>query len=188
MSELQSETQLSARKKVLVLVDWENLFLCLHEKFGADMRLEYRIQKFLEWIQSEIGELVGGYGFVFAPEHMSFLHREICRKNNLRLIICPKRQIEVDGASPARNEDTVDETLMWFGELMMRHQDVGFICLVSGDDDYVPFMEAAKKQDIKRALAPPTVDSLSKAMGLIRTADEHPITGKKMLLVLESLV
>ena len=118
--------------KVLVLIDWDNLFLCLQDKFGAEMNLEHRIQKLMEWIQNEIGEILEGYGFVFAPDHLNSLHREMLIRNNLRIIISPKEQI--DGLQ----RDTVDKTLMWFGRMMLRHSDIGFICLVSGDEDFVP--------------------------------------------------
>ncbi|MCX6718738.1 MAG: NYN domain-containing protein [Candidatus Staskawiczbacteria bacterium] len=168
-------------KKVLVLIDWDNLFICLCNRFGAEIRLEYRIQKLLEWVQSQIGEILKGYGFVFAPEHLADFYQKLCTENNLRLMICPKRQ--TDG----KEEDTVDATLIWFARLMMRHPDVGYICLVAGDDDYVAMMKEAGLCGIKRVLAPPTIGSLSKNKKLVATADKHPTTLKKMLLRIDTL-
>ena len=173
--------------KVLLLVDWDNLFICLYNKFKQEMRLEYRIGKMVEWVQNEIGELLEGHGFVFAPEHLSVLHQQMCVEKHMRLITCHKRQIREPSGKIVREEDTVDETLIWFGKLMLRHPDVKFICVVSGDDGYVSLMEDALKYGVKRALVPPTVDSLSRKKNLVRMADKHPKTLKRMLLSLDTL-
>lgn len=188
----KNKTLSATPKKVLVLIDWDNLFLCLHNRFARQMRIEYRIQKLLKWVQKEIGEIFEGYGFVFAPEHLSTIHQDMCTDNNLRLFTCPKRQLDKPKKNLKTNkmvteEDTVDETLMWFGKIMMSHSNVGFICLVAGDDDYVPLMKEAKKQNIQRVLIPPTLDSLSRSKRLVRLADKHPITKEKMILRLDTL-
>ena len=166
------------RSKVLILIDWDNLFICLQEKFGAEMRIEERLQALTEWIKTEIGEIFKGWGFVFAPDHLTIIHRDIFVKNNLRLMICPKEQVG------GTQKDTVDETLIWFGEAILDHPDIGFICLVSGDADYIEFLEKAKRAGIKVALAPPTINSLSR--NLLDCVDIHPKTGKKMILRLDT--
>jgi len=165
--------------EVLVLIDWDNLFICLQERFGAEMRLENRIQALIEWIKSDIGEIWREWGFVFAPDYLTIIHRDIFVRNNLRLMICPKKQIG------EMQMDTVDETLIWFGEAMLNHPEIGFICLVSGDADYVKFLEKAKKAGVKIALAPPTINSLSR--DLVGYANINPKTGKKIILRLDTL-
>lgn len=180
-------------KKVLLLVDWENLFFNLFTDFGAqNMDITFRLKKMLAWIQGEIGEIFGDYGFVFAPEHLSLSHQRMCVNNNMKLVICPKRQLRTPKKDPKTGrmiteEDTVDETIIWFGKTMMRHPDVKFICLVSGDDDYVPLFEEAERYSIKRVLIPPTLNSLSKSKRLVRLADKHPISLKRMILRLDTL-
>lgn len=180
-------------KKVLLLIDWENLFYNLFADFGAqDMNLSSRLRKMLAWIQEEIGEIFGGYGFVFAPEHLSVDHQRICVNNKMKLMTCPKRQLRAPKKDPKTGktiieEDTVDETIIWFGKIMMRHPDVKFICLVSGDDDYVPLFEEAERHNIRRILIPPTLNSLSKSKRLVRLADRHPKTLKRMILRLDNV-
>lgn len=173
--------------KVLLLIDWDNVFFCLYSMFKRDIRLEYRLKRLTDWIKKEIGEIFSDHGFVFAPEHLAQFHQQVCVQNDLKLIICPKREIKDSEGKTEREEDTVDETIIWFGKMMMSHPDVKFICLVSGDDDYVPLFEEAEKHNIKRVLAPPTIDSLSKSKRLVGLVDKHPVTSKKMLLRLDTL-
>lgn len=180
-------------KEVLLLIDWDNLFFSLFDRFGAEsMLIDRRIATLMKWVKENVGELLGGYGFVFAPEHLTFFHQQICVQNGLKLMICPKRQLK----EPKRNrktgemeteEDTVDETIIWFATLMMRHPNFKFVCLVTGDDDYVPLFEDMGKHNIKRALIAPTVDSLSRTKGLIDLVDRHPVTHKRMVLRLDKV-
>ena len=171
--------------KVLLLIDWENVFFCLFESFGPDrLDLHYRFEKLMEWIKNEIGDLLGSHGFIFAPEHFSSYHREICVKNGLRIMICPKKKSDQGNG---KEEDTVDPTIISFGEMMLGHPEVGFICLVSGDEDYVPLLEKAQIAKIKIALVPPTINSLSVNKAIIKFIDTHPDTGKKMVLMLDQI-
>ncbi len=168
--------------KVLLLVDWENLFFTLFADFGPDrMNLDYRFEKLMDWIKSDIGELLSDHGFIFAPEHFAAYHRQVCVKSNLKIIICPKRQ------TGEKLEDTVDETIIWFGNMMFKHPDIGFVCLVSGDEDYVPLLEEAKKKKIKIALVAPTLNALSTNKAIVKLIDMHPKTGKKMVLRLDQV-
>ena len=181
------ETVPATNGKVLLVVDWDNLFLNLFHAFRPEeIKLSHRFKKLLEWIKSEIGEILGEHGFIFAPEHLCSAHQEICVQNNFRIMICPKKQTR-GATGEAKEEDTVDETIIWFAKMMIRYPDVKFLCLVSGDDDFVELLEAAKRQDIKIALAPPTISSLSRSKKLIRLADKHPRTMKKMILRLDKL-
>jgi hypothetical protein len=186
MSVVQNLLSQTATGQVLVLADWDNIFLCLYNVFRAEMRLEHRIQKMMEWIKTNIGEIFGGYGFMFAPEHLSILHQQLCVENGFKLITCPKRSIKNE-LGEIIIEDTVDETIVWFGKIMFCHPNVRFICLVSGDDDYVPLLQEAEKCGVKRVLVAPTIDSLSRSKRLIQLADKHPKTSQKMILRLDTI-
>lgn len=176
----------STLKQVLVLGDWDNIFICLFEKFKNEMRLGHRISATMEWIQNRVGQIFGGYGFMFAPEHLSVIHQQLCINSGFRLFTCPKREVR-DKSGNIGTEDTVDETIIWFGEIMLKHPDTGFICLISGDDDYVPLLEDAGKLGVKRALVAPTLASLSRSKTLIRLVDKHPITGRRMILRMDNV-
>jgi len=168
------------RDKVLLLVDWDNIFYSIFDSFGPDkLDLDKRFERLTIWVKKEVGELWGGFGFVFAPGHLNSYHRQICDQAGLKIMICPKRQID-DGT-----EDTVDETIIWFGLLMVKHPEVGYLCLVSGDQDYVSLLERTKAEGVKIALAVPTINSLSTNKALIRYVDRHPITNKKMIIRLD---
>lgn len=161
-------------KKVLLLIDWENLFLNLFDVFREKMQLSYRIEDSMKWLK-ETGELLGGKGFVFAPEHLSYLHQEICVENNLQIMICPKKE----------KRDIVDETIIWFGRIMLSHPEVGILCLASGDDDFVPLLEDAQKNGIKTSLIIPTINSLSR--NLLSFIEKDPKTGKRIALMMDNL-
>lgn len=81
--------------------------------------------------------------------------------------------------------DTVDETLIRFAKMMSEHPKVGYICLVSGDGDYTPMMHEITKYGIRRALAVPTIGSLSP--DLAKLIDVNPNTGRKMVFRLDTL-
>ena len=171
--------------QVLLLIDWDNLFislLCFFEKPDG-IRIESRIKELISWIEKDLGELLGGHGFVFAPEHLSSFHQQICARNGLKLIICPKKPKD---PNEEKEKDTVDETIIWFANMMVDHPNFETICLVSGDSDYVPLFEEMGRCGIKRALAPPTLGSLSKSGDLVELVDLHPKTAKKMLFMLDS--
>ncbi len=171
--------------KVLLLVDWQNVFLNLFSTFGmpppGKMNLEERFKKLMAWIKTDIGDILGEHGFVFTSTHFLSSHQKMWGESNLKIVICPKR--EVKDKIGTKEEDTVDDTIIWFAMAMANHPNIKFICLVSGDGDYVPMLEEVKKKGIKVALAAPTVRSLSRA--LFRLTDEHPQNGKKMFLRLD---
>ncbi|MFH1968646.1 MAG: hypothetical protein ABIJ84_04640 [bacterium] len=185
-TERQAPLSATVAKQVLLLIDWDNLFFGLFHLFGAEeMRIENRIKRLMEWVDKEVGKLLGGFGFVFAPEHLSFLHQQICVKNGLKLIICPKKQLKEPKLNQKTGdleaeEDTVDETIIWFAKTMIRHPNFRFICLVSGDNDYVPLFREMARHGVKRALVAPTTDSLAKSKELVNLVDKHPRTLKKM--------
>ena len=176
--------------QVLLLVDWDNLFYGLLHRFGAEkMFLEERIEKMMGWVKAEVGEILGSYtdakglhhngeGFVFAPPHLMQSYQTLCAKNNLAYRTCPK----TSKGQGKGEDDTVDEKLMTFGRTMLRHCDQSFLCLVSGDEDYLPLLKEAKERKVKIALVAPTIGSLSRQGGLLRFVDKHPVTSRKMFL------
>ena len=180
--------------KVILLIDWDNLFFRLFERFGGEeIHLEARIKKLLDWVKQDIGPLFGDCGFVFAPEHMALVYQEMCAKNNLRLMVCPKRKLATPKINPKtgiliKEEDTVDESIIWFAKTMISHPDFKFLCLVSGDSDFAPMLKELRENGIMRALAVPTIDSLSRTKQLIGLADKHPATQKKMLFRLDGKI
>lgn len=181
-------------EQVLLLVDWENLFVSLFSVFKNEMRLEYRLSEMLSWIQGNVGELWGGHGFVFAPEHLNVIHQEICTKLGFKFIICPKRQLTKPKKNPksglmVSEEDTVDETIIWFGMLIAKHPDVKHICLVSSDSDYIPFLREVSCFGVEIALVFPSIISLGRSKGkqLIKLADRSKNGCNKLILKLDEL-
>jgi len=180
--------------QVLLLIDWDNLFYGLFNRFGGveGMHIEERLDKLLKWVSGEIGIILGGHGFVFAPEHLTLIHQQMCIKHGLILITCPKRHLQeprmnIEKGRIETEEDTVDQTIIDFAKMMIGHPDLKTILLVSGDNDYVPLFEELGRRGILRALAPPTLNSLAKKAELINLVDINPKTGKKMLLVLDEI-
>lgn len=178
------ELPTSEKKKVVILVDWDNLLMCLYQKFSPNVHLEDRIEKFFEWIHENIGETL--CGVVFTPRQLSLEHQKMWIKHGFKIMFCPKVHLlkaQKDSKSGAMRtlKDTVDNELMDFGEMMLNHQDIGCVCLVSGDKDYVPFLEKVAAKKIKRAIAPPTLASLSTDQRMVNSADVNPRTGTKLI-------
>ena len=69
--------------KVLLLVDWENVFFSLYDPSNPSKgtNITERFPKMMEWIKSDVGELLGGYGFVFAPDRFHIDNIKMCLKN-----------------------------------------------------------------------------------------------------------
>lgn len=196
---MQPQYELSPKSvtgQVLLLLDWDNLYYGLLNRFKVgEMEIENRIGKLIKCINEEMGGLMGGYGYLFAPEHLSAPHQQIFTKLGFRLFICPKRRFD----KPTKNEktgdmvmeqDTVDETIIWFAETMIGHPNFKTICLASADNDYAPLFEELGKIGILRALAPPAINSLAKTREttrLVDLADINPATQKKMVLMLDAI-
>ena len=179
-------------EKVVLLLDWENILCSLRDTFGIDnMNIEHRLRQMCSWIEKEVGELLEGHGFVFAPEHFDIIFRDICVKLGFQLLVCPKRTLsepkwDAKSGLLVSKEDTVDETLIWFGELMMNHSDVGCICLVSSDSDFIPFLEKVSSRGIRRALVIPSMVSLSDDQRLTSCADRNDLSNR-MILFLDAI-
>lgn len=178
-------------EQVLLLIDWDNFFYSLMTRFGpGEMDIERRIKQLMAWTRKEAGKILGGSGFVFAPEHLSWTHQEICVNNGLKMITCPKKRLAKPTPNPKSGRletttDTVDETIIWFARTWVGHPKFRTLCLVSGDNDYVPLLKEMPKYGIRRALIAPTIESLKKTKELIKCVDKNPITQRKMILVLD---
>lgn len=180
------------KEQILLLFDWDNFWYSLLNRFGiGEMNVEHRIKVLMKWVNG-LGELLGGHGFVFAPEHLSSIHQEICVNNGLWLITCPKKQLSKAEKNKKTGEmetrvDTVDETIIEFAKTILGHPNFKTICLVSGDNDYVPLFEEMKNHGIKIALAAPTIDSLSRTKDLLNLVDNNSSTNERMLLMLDQI-
>jgi len=191
---MQLEPHLSpvTTEQVLLLVDWDNFFYGLLERFGVGkMDIERRIKSLVRWTKG-IGGLFGGHGFVFAPEHLSILHQEICTRHDFLLITCPKRRLREPRRNPKtwqleNSIDTVDETIIAFAKMMIGHPNFKTVCLVSGDNDYVPLFEEMGSRGIRRALAPPSAGCLAKTGGLVDLVDKNPVNHRRMILMLDKV-
>jgi hypothetical protein len=174
--------------KILLLIDWENLFYSLCDILGPiDMQLEQRIKKMMEWISVEVGEVFAG--FVFAPEHMNSIHQRICTELGFTFIVCPKKYLTVSQLNPKTGFminilDTVDQGIIDFGTMMTGYSEFNTVCLVSGDSDFIPFLKLLKKHKKRIALVAPTTYSLSQDKQMENLADLSPKTGNIMFLKL----
>jgi len=177
-----------AGQKVLLLIDWDNFRSGLQTRFGSGkIFLEQRIRRLETWVRGELGELWGDHGFVFAHEYLNEAFKKMCVRNSLRTFTCPKRDTPDSNGSM----DSVDEILIWFGENMLNHPDVGFLCIVSGDKHYIPLMEKANKAGVRVAFVVPSVTCFSKTpetiAKMMRLTGVHPVTEKKMFVRLDEL-
>lgn len=178
---MKDENPNQGGKKVLLLIDWDNVFLNLFKDLGPnEIRFEERIDGIRHWLESNAGKIFGGHGFVFAPEHLSSYYQEVCRDSGLKIIICPKEKSET-----GPKKDVVDENIIWFAELLADHPDLSWICLASGDSDYVPMLKRMKEKGKKIALAIPTLNSYSRLSEMASLADK--VKNKKMILLLDSI-
>lgn len=185
-----SETERKAKKKktekILVLIDWDNLFLNLINIFKpGKVNLSFRLDKLKEWL-GEIGEIWAV--FVFAPPHLSPWHRKLLRQHGFFLITCDKIKPEEktkEKTGDKKEIDTVDETLIRFGELELPHPDIDYLCLVSGDFHFAELLEKAQKSGKKRAIVISGINPLARK--LIAFADQHPKTKRKMILRLDEV-
>lgn len=196
----RTQKTLLERRDVLLVIDWDNFDIGLRNRFEpGQVRIEQRLKLLIEWVKTEVGELFGGYwkeneyikgyGFVFAPEHLSSdeFCRKMCVRHNLRIMTCPKNE------KPDREGsfDSVDQSLMSFAESMMVNSNMQSICIVSGDDHYIPLMCFARKRKVKVAFVAPTIGSLSKDKTtieeILRLVDNSSTSGKRMFLRLDTV-
>lgn len=183
--------------QVLLLIDWENLWYGLLHRFNGDpeeMNISRRISGLMNWVQGMGGPL-GGHGFVFAPDHLPAGDRENCFRKKLQVITCSKKYVGEGKLNEKKGDtetivDTVDDTIIWYARMMVGHPNFKTLCLVSGNNDYVPLFEQMGHLNIKRALAAPSFDSMAKPTQgkiLVDLVDRDPLTNERLLLMLDKV-
>lgn len=156
---------INKRKKILVLVDWENISLNVGFTPG-EPSLKERLDVCIRNIAKQVGSIVDV--FVFMPPHASYTWGEHLYSLGFFIIACPKVKNKA-----GEEIDTVDETLMKFGERMLdRTEGLTHLCLVSGDADLLPLLTRARLKGLKTVLIAADTHSLSAKM--IPLIDEGP--------------
>jgi len=163
----------------LVLVDWENVSKQITEGRYTPERFSRStaIVKLFEWIKSEVDEIFDT--FLFAPLHIVYTDYQLFHDHGLSVTTCPKIPL----ASPDK-KDTVDPTLIKRAEKWVTHPDLTHICLVSGDSDFIPLLEKAKKRGLLimiSAIDSSLLNRPSLSKDLAEMADISPRTGQTMI-------
>lgn len=166
----------------LILIDWENVSKNLREGRFNPLRFSRKtaLERLFTWVKDQVGEIFDT--FLFAPLHIVHTDYELFSEFGLVPMTCPKLPL-----SGIRRRDTVDQTLIEKGLKWITHQSLTHLCLVSGDSDFIPLIQAAKARGLKimlSALDPsfariPGRPFLSKE--LAKYADFNPVTGEKMI-------
>ena len=145
---------MTAKGKILVLIDWENLIISIKANFPGNFSLTAGINRLKKWIELE-GEILGF--FVFAPLHILKTYSDLFYKNGFIAICCPKV------ASEKRKEiDTTDEIIIIFGEKMIATMpELTHLCIASGDIGIKPLIEQATRKGLKIMIAAGHFDSLA---------------------------
>jgi len=166
---------MAEENRILVLIDWDNIFINLMDALKPEqIQLSLRFDKLEKWLET-IGKIWDV--FVFAPPGLTPFHRKIIREHGFYFIACDKIE------KGREQIDTVDESLIRFGKSMLNHSDINYLCLASGDDDFIDLLKLAQKRKLKIAIATANFKSLS--ANLLPFADKHPKTQKKMILRLD---
>lgn len=158
------------KNRILLVVDLDNI----EANFPKRLNFPAELAKLLQWLE-EIGEVSGA--FVFAPLNTAYYRLETFQKQGFFNIICPKL------LGPEGEKDTTDETLIKFTKGQIEEcPSLTHLCLASGDKDFLPLIEEAKRKGLKIAIAVSTFSSLS--FELMGREDKHPTTGEQMLYVI----
>ena len=158
------------KKKAIILVDWENMFINLGGR--KEFTVDAVIQAFLK-LKEQISQLINGEVigiYIFASSHSAFLSvwEKTFYKLNFPVISCPKIS---DGMRD--KNDTVDETLMREGSIFIRNMGLTHLCVATGDADFIPLYEEAHALGLKTLTIYASLDSL--ASELIGKTDKPPI-------------
>lgn len=164
----------SKRNQVLVLIDFENLMLNLDvppEKFSLAEGFDRLIREL-----GQVGDIMEVS--VFASPQTALVHLETLHRHGFFTIPCPRIKDKAGGT-----RDTVDATLMDYGRKRIAQMQGGdYLCLGSGDKDFIPFLREAMGHGLKIIIIAGNMNSL--ASGLIGFADRHPVLPKKMVFFL----
>jgi len=157
-----------APAKALVLIDFENLLLALETESDKILleektpTLTERLNELTKRIAREVAEVVAV--FVFIPRFSTMWSKEF-HKSGFFMIYCPKILNK-----ESQEVDTVDETMIQFGQLMIQQiPDLTHLCIASGDQDFIPLIRQAIQKGLKTIVVPGSNRSLS--LELKRVAD-----------------
>ncbi len=167
-------SQREDRKKILFLIDLENLLL----NAGLFPPERFSLANELDRITKQITDEVGNITNTFVCSPPSQAYGEVCYEMRFFNIACAKVRNK-----EGREVDTVDQTLVEFGEQMiLQIPNLTHLCLGSGDKDFSRFVRWAKLQGLKIIIVAGNLTSLSRE--LIELADVNPETGRKMIYLL----
>jgi len=161
--------------KVLFLIDWENFLSSTASIPPERFSLEAGLNRLIEKIAQEVGAIVNI--FVFLPPHLVSTWGKILKKQGFFIILCPRAR---DKGGEER--DAVDEELIRFGINMINQiPELTHLCLGSGDQDFVPLLQEARRRGLKIVLAAGSLQSLSKEV--IPFAERSPTGGRRVYLL-----
>lgn len=158
------------KNKVLVLLDFENLYI----NYPSRLIIE-ELNKILRQIAKEVGEV--SKVFVFVPYNTASLFAEDFYRAGFITILCSKAK-DKDGA----DKDTVDETILDFGqEIITEMPSLTHLLIGSGDIDFLPLIIKASRTGLDIGLIASGLRPLS--FNLIKWVDKKPGTKEKMVYV-----
>lgn len=162
------------KKKVLILIDFENLMISLQNTIGPiGFSIEAGFNRVIAEITTAIGEIIGVFAFL-PPDRAMVWSKDLYRLG-FTTILCPRIK-DKEGV----DQDTTDTTLMKLGEWLMENlTGLTHICIGSGDKDFGPLMRKGALKGLKRMVIAANLSSLSSE--LIKLTDSNPLTGKKMV-------
>lgn len=165
-----------AQKRVVILLDWENLLSTTTTYPPERFSLEGELNRTIERIAQEVGVIIGIY--VFIPPHLAPAWGETFKKQGFFTIFCPKRK-DKEG----QEADGVDEELIRFGTKMIEQvSDLTHFCLGSGDQDFVPLLREARLHSLEVIVVAGNLQSLSSE--LLPFAEKKPRSGKRRVYLL----
>lgn len=159
------------KRKILVLIDWENLLQNMDLGSPLNFSLSSAFEKLLNWLEG-IGEI--SKICLFGPIHTIQDHLGMFHSYGFFTIVCPKL------TKKRETIDTTDAIFIRYGEKEIdQNPDITHLCIGSGDNDFIPLVAKAKRKKIRIAIVYSNLTSLSD--DLIAIANKHPVTKKRMV-------
>ena len=157
-------------KKILMLIDWDNLSLNM-DLPPSESRVE-GFNQLIKQITQEVGEIA--IVVVFLPPNLAHLVAEDMYGLGFFIMICPK----IKDKKGVR-QDMTDRTIIDFGKKMIALiPDLTHLCLGSGDKDFIPLIREATLKGLKIMIVAGNRKSLSQE--LVGLADEKD-DGQKLI-------
>ena len=160
------------KNKVLVLLDFENLFI----DYPSRSIIE-ELKKTLKQIAKEVGEIFAV--FVFVPYNTASLFAEDFYRAEFIPILC----FRVKDKDEQAEKDTVDKTMSDFGrKIITAMPSLTHLCVGSGDFHFLPLIINASCTGLDVGLIVSGLKPLS--FDLIKEIDKKPGTNERMVYVL----